>query len=741
MKNLNSRFCLILFLFFLSFHTEAQKTPFTVADAILVKTMGSQNLSDDGKFLAGVISDGSARFETDHFRFQDPSYLNVLPGEFVIIQVETGEQLKPNPGLSRVTSLSWSPNNNEIAFLEQRDSKLHLMVYDTGRKRKREIKISGNPLLANENLVWSPDGKTIFVQAREADWMEKAMSIYNEATKGPIVVYSGSEPFLKWDKIRNTNALTNILKVNVANGKNEKILPESHYSQLNVTDDGTKLIFTETFPLKTSYVRNKGTEYQVAYIDLSEADSAKVIYKRNEQRRNFNWSETKTNYAWVDSGHVYVRMLGSNDSINLTKDKAFEDSEKKKAVKFNILSWSPTEKGLLLGSDKGLWWADAQVESLEMVYEFPEEKDSRPDLDIVKWSEDGRHIYFSHSAKKEWKRGFVKFDLSEKKMSEIRMDSNLYTGVQFAKKGEIGVLNFSDGDLPSDVVMVDLSFATMKSLTDINPWIKDKKLTKSELITYRNVDGKELNGILYYPIDYEEGKKYPLVCEIYEVFFTNGYNRNMNLFANQGYFALRPSVDLEMGYPGEAWVKGITSAINKLVDEGKVDNDKVGVQGGSYGGYATSLLITQTDRFAAAINISGKVNIISFLGDSPKIGTRNYTAAEYGQDRIGGTLWSDPLKYFATTAVLYADRIKTPHLIMTGEGDWNVPGGNSRELYYAMKRLGKDVTWVNYLNGGHGAGAASNESDFHDHWKRVFDFYEENFNKEKEKSEDNANVN
>jgi dipeptidyl aminopeptidase/acylaminoacyl peptidase len=215
----------------------------------------------------------------------------------------------------------------------------------------------------------------------------------------------------------------------------------------------------------------------------------------------------------------------------------------------------------------------------------------------------------------------------------------------------------------------------------------------------------------------------------------------MNLFTNQGYFGLRPSVDLEMGYPGEAWVKGITSAINKLVDEGKVDNDKVGVQGGSYGGYATSLLITQTDRFAAAINISGKVNIISFLGDSPKIGTRNYTAAEYGQDRIGGTLWAEPLKYFATTAVLFADRIKTPHLILTGEGDWNVPGGNSRELYYAMRRLGKDVTWVNYLNGGHGAGAASNESDFHDHWKRVFDFYEKHFNKEKENKKDNVDSN
>jgi dipeptidyl aminopeptidase/acylaminoacyl peptidase len=741
LKNLPSFTCLYLVISFFTFPAEAQKTPFTVADAIQVKSMGSQNLSDNGKYLAGIISDGSARFETDHFRFQDPSYLNVLPGEFVIIHTETGEQLKPNPGISRVTSLSWSPSNNEIAYLEQREDKLHLMIYDLGRKRKREVKISGNPLLANEGLLWAPDGKSIYVQGREADWLGKAMPLYNEATKGPIVVYDGSDPFLKWDKIRNTNALTNFIKVNTINGDSKMILPESNYSQLNITEDGTKLIFSETFPLKTSYVRDKGTEYQVAYIDLVGTDSAKVIYKRNEKRRNFTWSDTKTNYAWVDSGFVYVGKLGRNDSVNLTKGKTFKDDEKKKEVKFSVVSWSPDENGLLLSSEKGFWWADAQGESLEMIYEFKEEKDDRPDLDLIKWTKDGRHIYFSYSDKKEWKRGFVKFDLDEKQISEILLDTNLYTGVQFAKKGEKGIFNLSDGDLPSDVVMVDLTFSAMKPLTDMNPWMKDKKVSKSELISYRNVDGKEMKGILYYPVDYEEGEKYPLVCEIYEVFFTNGYNRNMNLFTNQGYFGLRPSVDLEMGYPGEAWVKGITSAINKLVDEGKVDNDKVGVQGGSYGGYATSLLITQTDRFAAAINISGKVNIISFLGDSPKIGTRNYTAAEYGQDRIGGTLWAEPLKYFATTAVLYADRIKTPHLIMTGEGDWNVPGGNSRELYYAMRRLGKDVTWVNYLNGGHGAGAASNESDFHDHWNRIFDFYKKHFNKEKENKKDNEDSN
>ncbi|MEJ2540294.1 MAG: prolyl oligopeptidase family serine peptidase, partial [Gemmatimonadota bacterium] len=169
-----------------------------------------------------------------------------------------------------------------------------------------------------------------------------------------------------------------------------------------------------------------------------------------------------------------------------------------------------------------------------------------------------------------------------------------------------------------------------------------------------------------------------------------------------------------------------------LIDRGLVDPDRVAVYGQSYGGYAVNLLVTQTDRFAAAANVSGKVNIISFLGDSPRITTRNYDAAEVGQDRIGATLWEQPHKYIATSAVMFADRIDTPLLLLSGEGDWNVPATNQREMYYALRRLGKEVVWVNYMKGGHGAGRASSAEDFQDHWRRMFDFFREHFDEVQE---------
>jgi dipeptidyl aminopeptidase/acylaminoacyl peptidase len=306
---------------------------------------------------------------------------------------------------------------------------------------------------------------------------------------------------------------------------------------------------------------------------------------------------------------------------------------------------------------------------------------------------------------------------------------NVYAAMHVSDDGSRFVFERSDGDRPNEVYTAGRDFSDVHALTNLNPQLAGVSLSHSELVSYLDVDGKSLQGVLYYPYGYQPGKKYPLVAEVYETFFDNGFNENMNLLAARGWFVFHPSVDLQIGYPGEAWVKGVTDGINTLEQRGLVDGTKLGVEGQSYGGYATNLLITQTDRFKAAVNISGKVDVISFLGDSPKIGTRNYNAAEKGQDRIGETLWQAPMKYIAHSAIFYADRIKTPLLMLTGKEDWNVPSTNEREMYYALRRLGKEAVWVEYAGAGHGAGRAGNENQFKDHWNRIFDWFGGHFDK------------
>lgn len=708
----------------------AQKTAFTVNDALNVVSFSVQDVTDDGTLLAITTNTRRDRMNVDHQSYGDPNYVSPSFSRLVILNTATGAQTPVVNEPLIVGSVAWSPDGSSLAYIRYEEGRFRLNVYDLAKKRVRRLNLRTDREIASGSpIIWTPDGKGVLLNFRDHGWKEKGDSMFREATVGPVTVYDGSRPFLKWDEIRNFSSLVMTGVVDVNSQAVTMLLKEERNGSLRLSKDGRYLSYAVTYPKKTVYDGRGGTDYELKYIEMAKPDSARVLVKKSERRVAVTWNDDNSLYAYVDSAKVFVFGPGMEKARRICRDTTEVTKKDTVKVRLSVNRWSPDGSKILTSSQNGYWLIDVESGKMEDVYRFPEDREKEPALSITEWSPDGRYLYMTTSARDKWERGLVRYDLVSKSFTELVKDSNLYSGWRLTAKGEKFIYTISDGDMPADLYVAGNELKDVKRLTDYNPWVRERKISKSELIKYRDSDGKELWGILYYPVDYEEGKKYPLVCEIYEGFFSNGFNYSMQLFTNAGYFALRPSVNLIQGYPGEAWIKGITSGINKLIDEGLVDEKKLGVQGGSYGGYATSLLITQTDRFAAAINISGKTNIVSFLGDSPRIGTRNYSAAENGQDRIGQTLWEAPMKYFATSAVLYADRIKTPHLLLTGEGDWNVPATNSRELYYAMRRLGKEVMWVNYVNGGHGAGTASNEADFFDHWQRVFGWYEKWFNK------------
>ena len=744
MYNSNSSHLKHLFIFiilFILFSTQVliAQTPFTSQDALKVKSFRISAITDDGNYIAGTIGTRKDRMNTNHKRFGDPTYISASTSELVILNTKTKEKILPFKNKVQVSSLSWSPDNKQLAFILLKNNQYFLHIFSLGNKKVKEIKLkTDKSISSNSNLEWAPDGKSILLALREIGWADSSKAMFAEATVGPITIYDSQKPLLKWEEIRNMSSLNIVAIVNLETRKIKEILPEGRYNSLRQSKISPYISYIQYFPQKTSYDRKGGTDYALMTLNL-EQDSIKpdTLIERVEKRLNLSWNENNDTFAFADSNQIFIQSITEEKPKNLTEDYKHIDGEDTTKVKFSMNRWSKDSSKLLASSKEGYWLIDYRSGDIKLVYKSPEDKEKAPNLRITNWSPDGKYLYFTYSAKDKWERGLVRYDLQNQKMEDLVKDSNLYSGIQMTKDGKSFIYTFSNGDLPANLFITDNEFSNKTQLTDLNPWIKDKKLTKSELIKYLDSDGNELYGILYYPIDYEAGKKYPLVCEIYETFFNNGFHTNMNILANAGFFGFRPSVKLNIGYPGEAWVKGITAGINKLIEKEMVDPNKLGVHGTSYGGYASSLLITQTDRFAAAINISGKTNMISFLGDSPRIGTRNYAAAEVGQDKIGATLWDAPFKYINHSAIMFADRVKTPHLLLTGQDDWNVPMASTREFYYALRRLGKECIWVDYVNAGHGAGRAGNEMQFHDMWSRIIDFYSNQFEKadKKEKEE------
>jgi dipeptidyl aminopeptidase/acylaminoacyl peptidase len=285
------------------------------------------------------------------------------------------------------------------------------------------------------------------------------------------------------------------------------------------------------------------------------------------------------------------------------------------------------------------------------------------------------------------------------------------------------VMSVAEGNRPADVYAADAMGKSVRRLTDANPQLRGRRFGKTQLVDYLDADGQKRYAVVYYPADYAAGRRYPTVFNVYEEYFDDTFDATTNVLTANGYVVVRPSVGFDIGYPGEAWLKGVTAAANKLIDMGVADSARLGVHGTSYGGYATNILVTQTRRFKAAINISGKVDAISFYTDSPRLGVRNVHAAEKSQDRLGATLWQQPQKYVQHSAVMFADRIQTPLLLMTGGEDHNVPAKNSSEMFYALRRLGKEVEWVNYVNGGHGT-PSTNVEEFADYHTRILGWYD-----------------
>jgi len=703
---------------------------FTPDQMLEVENTNITGITNDGRFVAVTSSSQRDRLGIDHFKFADPTYVQQHTSRLFVLNTENGEQNEVTDGATVIQASAWSPDNRTLAIILMDKQRVTLHMYDAERDRLREFKPKTDlEIASNTDLDWMPDGSGLMLSLRANGWRAKADSMYTAINDGPVVIQESDKDFLAWDRVWMQNDQSVLALVNTDSRQVTELNDEAMIASLNIPEDGAFVAVTEEIPLKTNYTRSDDASEELMYtINLNDPALRDTLIPRTEKSLDLDWDPAGTSWAWTEEGKVFIRHIADTAGTEITADRyEFIEKEDTTSLKFSFSRWSQNGASVLLRSEKGYHHVDTAGSDMELILEFPEDEKSEPKLDLMHWSDDDRYLYFTSSARDEWQRGMVRYDIEAQEMETLLVDDQLYSDWNFAEDADVLIFERAEGNHPYEVYVSNYELNDPRQLTDFNEWLSEYKIPETELIQYMDVDGDTLYGVLYYPANYEEGKQYPLIAYIYENFFDNSFNALANVLANRDYFVLRPSVDLELGYPGEGWVKGVTTAINKLMERGLVDGSKLGVEGISYGGYGTNLLITQTDRFAAAINNSGKVNAISFLGDSPKIGTRNYSAAEVGQDRLGQTFWEAPDKYVAHSAVFFADRITTPLLILSGEGDWNVPADNQREMYYALRRLDKEVKWVNYMNAGHGAGLAGTEEDFYHQWETVLDWYEEHF--------------
>ena len=299
----------------------------------------------------------------------------------------------------------------------------------------------------------------------------------------------------------------------------------------------------------------------------------------------------------------------------------------------------------------------------------------------------------------------------EAELSEMR---GIASAIDVSSAGTV-VFVFESATSPSDIWKYDIEEGDLAKLTHSTfAGIDQSLFTEPELIHYTSFDGLGIPAFLYLP-DGWAGQPIPFVMDIHggpEGQARPAFSRHFQYLLLNGYGILVPNIRGSSGY-GRAYIaldnyrnrknsiRDIYEGAKWLVDNGYARSGKIGIKGGSYGGYATlAALVDYPDIFGAGIDDVGIANFVTFLQNTAPY-RRALREAEYGP-------LADSTFLLEISPVTHADRIKAPLLIVHGENDPRVPVGEARQMAAAVRARGGVVDTLIFADEGHGAGKLSN---------------------------------
>ena len=256
----------------------------------------------------------------------------------------------------------------------------------------------------------------------------------------------------------------------------------------------------------------------------------------------------------------------------------------------------------------------------------------------------------------------------------------------------------------------------------------------TRLVNYVSDKGDSLQGALFLPANYEEGKKYPTLVYYYEKLSQtlhnwsnpgfSGTGWNPNLYTSNGYAVFIPDIVYTMDDPGMSAVWCVLPAVKEAIKTGVIDPDKIGVHGHSWGGYQTAFLITQTNMFKAAAAGAPLTNMVSMYDLIYwNSGSGNMSIFEASQGRFKGAPWENWDSYLRNSPVYHVKKVTTPLLMLHNDKDGAVDFTQGIEYYNALRRLKKPVVMMQYKGENHGLGNLENRKDYSVRMMEFFDYH------------------
>jgi dipeptidyl aminopeptidase/acylaminoacyl peptidase len=320
----------------------------------------------------------------------------------------------------------------------------------------------------------------------------------------------------------------------------------------------------------------------------------------------------------------------------------------------------------------------------------------------VRWSPEGDRLYFQASGPGTAEvlsvdlDGRVRIELPAQRRAVYDFD---------VEAGRVAAC-VADAAAPGRVVVA--SGGEERTLTDCNPWLADAYVAEPERHVFTASDGLEIEGWLLKPPDFDPARKHPLVMQVHGgphsqygwVFF-----HELQMLAGMGFLVFTTNPRGSDGY-GEAFRRAcvrdwggrdyedLMTALNQLIERtGYVDESRMGVGGGSYGGFMTNWIIGHTDRFAAAVTMRSISNLVSEFAQ--------HDIVLWGEVEMGPQPWPDPDVLWRRSPIRYVREMHTPLLILHSDMDLRCAFSQAEELFGALRLLGREVEMVRFPGESH----------------------------------------
>jgi dipeptidyl aminopeptidase/acylaminoacyl peptidase len=747
----------------------AAPAPLQIGDALGALSLAGRSpihLSPDGQWVAYTLEDSGRRKSTGEQRYFYYSRTGASQAATVcdvwITNTQTGESRNLTDSKGTNWDPAWSPDSRTLAFYSDRGGVAGLWTWERGSGRLRQVSDAiVRPFFNFETPRWSPDSRSILFKALPEDLtIESAADLIvgdssrdqrdtaarvergqatariftatsaaeaSRAPNGPSAADTQVEAF-------SNRYLSDLTLVDLQTGTLRRLARRVKPVGYWFSPDGTRVAFTT---YKGTLTNTQQNVFDLRVLPLSSGQATTVASDvRMDYGVTASWSPDGRQLAYTTTGprsdgecYLVSAAGGVPRLATTTKHPRFSDD-------YRAPLWARSGGVLYFLGDGALWNVDVETRAAREVARVPHgavREIVAPYGGGQYWSPDGGRTLYATMRDADTKQtGVLKVDTVSGQTSEALRENKLY-GSMFSLDavGATVIYAAQDAQHPTDLWTANPGFTNSRRLTHINPHLDTYEFGRSRLIDWHSADGAVLRGALLLPAGYREGARYPLIVRVYGGDTSSNYVNlfglegsgvdNQQMLATRGYAVLMPDTPLQVGTPMADIAKAVLPAVDRAIELGIADPARLGVMGHSYGGYSTYALLVQTTRFKAAVASAGNANLFTeYLQLANDGGAFGIGWAETGQGRMAGTPWQYRDRYLENSPIFFFDRVTTPLLIVHGGLDRSQ---FADEVFVALRRLGKEVTYARYEGEEHWPGTWG-RANVADYWDRVIAWFD-----------------